>query len=276
MCYTFCVTNEEIKEKLLSLSESETEFSVIQSGKMSKKVNGLYKSDTHEIILHNKNFKSDSELLYTAIHEYAHHLENEKWTAQNGENEPPKKRPHTKSFYFRFNELLEKAKQTGVYKIDISSSPELVELTQRIKNEYIKEGAVKMIEFGKLLIKAHELCVSLSIRYEDYVERVLCLPRRSERSIVKVAMHPENPEIGFDNMKMISSLKNKEDKKEALSLFQKGLGPVAVNAVVAQKQNAKEEADEKEKLLREKGRIEKTISLLQKRLELLENRIENL
>jgi hypothetical protein len=56
------MNNESIKEMLLNIQESELEFSVILTGKDSKRVNGLYKPDTREILLHNKNFKTDNEL----------------------------------------------------------------------------------------------------------------------------------------------------------------------------------------------------------------------
>ena len=48
---------------------------MIFSGKKSRKVDGLYKPETREIILHTGNFTTDDELVYTAIHEYAHHLQ---------------------------------------------------------------------------------------------------------------------------------------------------------------------------------------------------------
>jgi hypothetical protein len=72
------MNQEKIKEKLLAIEDAKLEFSLIFSGKKSRKVNGLYKPDTREIILHNRNFAQDATgdnlLLYTAIHEYAHHL----------------------------------------------------------------------------------------------------------------------------------------------------------------------------------------------------------
>ena len=68
------MNQDQIKEMLLKIEDSELDFSVTFTGKESKKVNGLYKPDTHEILLHTKNFKTDNQLIYTAIHEYAHHL----------------------------------------------------------------------------------------------------------------------------------------------------------------------------------------------------------
>ena len=68
------MSNDQIKKVLLTLRKSAHDFTVILSGKKSRKVHGLYKPDTREIIIHNKNFTNDNELMYTAIHEYAHHL----------------------------------------------------------------------------------------------------------------------------------------------------------------------------------------------------------
>ena len=77
--------NAKIKELLLDIQDTKLDFTVIQSGKESRRVNGLYKPDTHEIILHNKNFKTDNEMIYTAVHEYAHHLLTEEALATMGE-----------------------------------------------------------------------------------------------------------------------------------------------------------------------------------------------
>ena len=126
--------NEKIKEMLLDIETSELDFTVIMTGKDSKRVNGLYKPDTREILLHNKNFKTDNELIYTAIHEYTHHLINEQDIIANGGKEPPHAaRSHTNAFWAKFHALLEVAEQKGYYKLDMTLSPELEELTKEIK-----------------------------------------------------------------------------------------------------------------------------------------------
>lgn len=43
------MTNEEIKQTLISLEKAEIDFSVTQTGRASQKVNGLYKPATKEI-----------------------------------------------------------------------------------------------------------------------------------------------------------------------------------------------------------------------------------
>ena len=68
------MNNEQVARALLSVRKTAEPFAVVMSGKKSGKVNGLYKPESREIIIHNKNFALDDELLYTAIHEYAHHI----------------------------------------------------------------------------------------------------------------------------------------------------------------------------------------------------------
>ena len=69
------MNQEQIREKLLQIRDTDEFFTVILSGKKSRKVNGLYKPEKREIVLHNRNFTTEHELVYTALHEYAHHLQ---------------------------------------------------------------------------------------------------------------------------------------------------------------------------------------------------------
>ena len=141
--------NEEIKQKLLQIENTDLEFTVTMTGKESTRVNGLYKPDTHEILLHNKNFKSDMQLIYTAIHEYTHHLLTEEFLAETGGKLPMKgSKVHTAAFWAKFHMLLQKAEELGIYKIDLEESPELKELTEKIRKEYIEVNGKLMQEFA--------------------------------------------------------------------------------------------------------------------------------
>ena len=266
--------NEKIKQILLDIQESSIEFSVTLTGKSSKKVNGLYKPETHEILLHNKNFKSDNMLIYTAVHEYTHHLINEKQLAESGGRFPPKgSKVHTQEFWAKFHELLEIAEQKGYYVLGIENSPELEELTKKIKTEYLEANGRLMQEFGKLLAKAHALCEDAGIRYEDYLDRVLCLPRNSAKDITKVSLAQVNPAVGFDNMKMLSSIKKDEDRKSAEQQLLSGKAPDSVRAMMKKKVT---ESDPKEKLEKERDRLNKTIAQLTQRLEYVEESLAQL
>ena len=115
--------NEEIKAKLLEIEETKLDFTVTLTGKESKRVNGLYKPETQEILLHNKNFENDNQLMYTAIHEYTHHLINEAEIAEADGKTPLKSsKVHTNAFWAKFHSLLDKAEEKGIYKMDMSKS----------------------------------------------------------------------------------------------------------------------------------------------------------
>ena len=269
------MTNEEIKDLLLKIEETGIDFTVTMTGKESTRVNGLYKPETHEILLHNKNFKSDMQLIYTAIHEYTHHLETEKFLSETGGKLPMKgSKVHTTAFWSRFHSLLQKAEDLGIYKISIEESPELKALTEKIKTEYIEVNGKLMIEFGKLLVQAHELCEKANIRYEDYLDRVLCLPRNTAKDIQKVASVSINPAIGFDNMKKVASIKDSATRESASSQILSGKAPDSVSELMRRKSAAAD--DPKTKLEKEKMRLEKTIESLQQRLQFVEESLENL
>lgn len=100
------MNNDQIKELLLSLEVTNQDFSVTQSGKESKKINGLYKPGTFEIIIHNQNFTTENQLIYTAIHEYTHHLINCKHIEKG---EKLHARSHSTEFWAKFDDLLEES-----------------------------------------------------------------------------------------------------------------------------------------------------------------------
>ena len=269
------MTNDEIKETLLKIEDTEIDFSVTMTGKRSARVNGLYKPDTHEILLHNKNFKNDNQLIYTAIHEYAHHRETEAHLSATGGKLPLKgSKVHTAAFWARFHGLLQKAEERGIYTISLEESPELKELTEKIKKDYIEANGRMMIEFGRLLAQAHELCQKADIRYEDYLDRVLCLPRSTEKDVRRVAAVAVNPAIGFDNMKKVAQIKDPEARESASTQILSGKSPDTVSELMRRKSG--EIADPRAKLEKEKSRLERTIEALQRRLQYVEESLENL
>ncbi len=267
--------NEKIKQMLLDIQETGLEFSVVQSGKESKRVNGLYKPDTREIVLHNKNFSTDNELVYTAVHEYTHHLINEEQIKEHGGREPPHEaRCHTKYFWAKFGALLELAEKKGYYRMDISASPELEALTKEIREKYIGQNGHLMIEFGRALVKAQTLCEAAHIRYEDYVDRVLQLPRTTAQSVKKVSvLSDEDAAMGFDNMKLVAATKKPDERAKIQDAIRSGKSP---SSVVAMMKRKGAETDPRTKLEKERERLTKTINELTQRLEYVEESLANL
>lgn len=260
------MNQDMVKELLLEIEESQLEFSVTFTGKMSKKVNGLYKPDTHEIILHNKNFANDNELIYTAIHEYTHHRQCEKGGGFYST------RVHSPQFWTAFHLLLEEAEKKGIYKITLDESPELLELTEEIKQTIMVEDGKILKELGRLLMKARPLCKKAGVRYEDYVDRVLCLPRASATTMEKISAYNINPEIGGEAMRQVAKLGSPEKRATAEQLFLNKNSPAAVRAKLSP---AKKE-DPRRELEKQKHRLEKTIVNLQAKLEAVEDRLANM
>ncbi|UTC55091.1 hypothetical protein [Treponema sp. OMZ 906] len=260
------MNQDQVKEILLQIEESGLEFSVTFTGKASKKVNGLYKSDTHEILLHNKNFSVDNELLYTAIHEYTHHRLCELDGTRSG-------RVHTQRFWSYFHRLLQKAEEKGLYKIAMEESPELLELTDTIRTTIMAEDGKLMKELGRLLSKARVLCKQAGVRYEDYIDRVLCLPRASAATIEKIHAFDVKPELGYEAMKVVANIANPDKRAAAEDLFLQKHSPAFVRDSVKSKP---QDEDPRRKLENEKRRIERTIVSLQARLSELEDTLAKL
>ncbi|MDR1574924.1 MAG: hypothetical protein LBS37_02860 [Treponema sp.] len=255
------MNQDQVKEKLLAIQDAPMEFSLIYSGKKSGKVNGLYKPETREIIIHNRNFEAgagDNLLLYTAIHEYAHHLHA---CSRGGRLSV---RAHTSEFWAIFHALLEKAEAKKIYRDVFAGQPELAELTETIRKKFLHENGSLVKEMGKHLLKAHDLCAAIGVRFEDYVDRVLRIPRAAANVAIRAFEYDLNPEVGADNMRFLAGLRDGDARKAAETALIKGKSPDTVK-MAARGKTAEE--DPALRLEKEKLRLERTIETLRKRLE---------
>jgi len=256
------MNQDKVKEKLLTIEDAPLEFTLVFSGKKSKKVNGLYKVQSREIIIHNRNFKTDEAeqnlLLYTAIHEYAHHLHS---CSRGG---TLSSRAHNSEFWAIFHALLEKAEDKKIYKDVFSVSPELLKLTDVIRNKYLKNNGELVKEMGKHLLKAHDLCTGIGVRFEDYVDRMLRIPRAAANIAIKMFEYDIAPEIGADNMRFLAGIRSSDERKAAETALIKGKSPDTVKIAVRGKSEGENPV---ERLEKEKSRLERTIATLNKRLD---------
>jgi len=256
------MNQDKVKQKLLAIEDAPLEFSLIYSGKKSKKVNGLYKPASREIIIHNRNFQPDDAgqnlLLYTAIHEYAHHLH----ACSRGGTLSP--RAHNSEFWAIFHALLEKAEKKKIYSDVFSVSPELLKLTDVIRDKFLKNNGELVKEMGKHLLKAHDLCTGIGVRFEDYVDRMLRIPRTAANMAIKMFEYDIAPEVGADNMRFLAGIRDGDERKAAESALIKGKSP---DSVKVQVRNKNKEEDPVVLLEKEKTRLERTIATLNKRLD---------
>jgi len=271
------MNQDQVKKALLKIADAPLEFSVIFSGKKSRKVNGLYKTDTREILLHNRNFSNDAAgenlLLYTAIHEYAHHLH---CCARGGTLST---RAHTSEFWAIFHELLEKAEEKNIYRNVYSESPELEKLTAQIRQKFLEENGNLVKELGKHLLKASELCDKIGCRFEDYVDRMLRIPRLAAQTAIKMFQYDLNPSVGADNMRFLAGIRDDDDRAGAEKALLTGKSPDSVKTALRNRNVSaltQTEEDQKQHLEKEKGRLEKTIVTLRKRLDEVNEELKKL
>jgi hypothetical protein len=261
------MNQDQIQNALLSIRATEEEFSVILSGKKSRKVNGLYKPESREIILHNKNFTNDNELMYTAIHEYAHHIQ---FTTAPV---PVSVRTHTTAFWNLFHSLLFEAEEKGRYENPFDTIEEFRALTRQIKEKFIAQSGSLMKELGRLLIKAHELCEKHGTSFADYIDRILGLPRAGAQAIMKARTYDLDPRVGFENMRSLAVIRDEGTRKAAQEALLEGKSPDMVKASFGPN---KKPAGAREMLQREQRRIEKTIERLKTRLTEVKKKLEEI
>jgi hypothetical protein len=261
------MNQEQVKEKLLQLDRNAGDFAVIFSGKTSKKVDGLYYPDRKEIIIHNKNFTDDSQLLYTAIHEFAHHLHHTRSAI------PVSARAHTNRFWDIFHKLLFLAEEKIIYVNIFKNDKRFVELTKKIRSNYLVQNGALMKELGGLLEQAEALCREHNACFDDYVDRELLLHRTAARMLMKIHSMGISPKIGYENMKTVAGIRDDSARAGAEEAFAGGMTPDMVKAEYASRNKSDETLAV---LLEERDRVERSIDSLTKKLAKLERRIGEL
>ncbi len=261
------MNQDQIKSRLLELDNSVEDFTVTLSGKASKRANGLYHPESREIILHNKNFDNDNSLMYTAIHEFAHHIHFTQSPL------PVTSRSHTTEFWDILHKLLFLAEEKEIYINIFNIEPEFIDLTQRIKEGFLSANGQLMKSFGQLLMHAMELCERHQASFYDYVDRVLGLHRTAARSLMKVSGMNISPEIGYENMKIVARIADEDKRREAEQAFLDGKSPDMVKKEFA---TQKRSSDRLERLMEEKIRIERSMERLSERLNVIEEEIQGI
>jgi len=145
-----------------------------------------------------------------------------------------------------------------------SESPELTKLTETIRKKFLAENGSLVKEMGKHLLKASELCTAIGMRFEDYVDRALRIPRTAANVAIKMFQYDLKPDTGADNMRFLAGIKDEDSRKNAETALLKGKSPDTVKIAV---RKTAEEDSPTLRLEKEKLRLERTIETLSKRLE---------
>jgi hypothetical protein len=270
------VNSEQVKSLLERVRPAPAPFQVVLSGKKSRKVHGLYKPEKREIILHNRNFTTEDELVYTALHEYAHHLQ------FCTPPLPRSARTHTIRFWSLFHGLLDDAERAGLYRSPFDRIEEFRRLTARIKEKIIAPNGALMKELGRLLAEAQELCEKHHASYTDYLDRVLALPKPGADAAVKSHLLDLDPRLGAENMKLVARVRDPEARDKAQKALLDGASHDTVKEMAFAPTSLSgfarpaPEEESLEALQAERKRLERTIRKLEKRLELVNERLQAL
>jgi hypothetical protein len=245
------LTNETIKESLLKLYPCKEDFTVVMSGKMSKKVNGLYVPETHEILLHNKNFTTDNALMYTAIHEFTHHvLLTEKGVKTT--------KCHSGIFWSLFYDFIDVAIKSGIYTRERSeATQQLIEEAKQLQKELLEVQK----NLGNLLQKINKSCEENGERQEDVFESDLQLSRKKAKELM--SMSASNTYFSDEVTMTVLTAKDVIEAKKAAAA---GKTVEQVKAIAKRATAPDDDLESPESLAREKKRLECTITKLQDRL----------
>jgi hypothetical protein len=262
------MNQDKVREILEAIELPPAPFSLVFSGKTNKKVNGLYKPAKAEIVIHNSNFDSDNQLIYTAIHEYAHHI---LFTRRGG---LPMPRPHTQEFWALFHELLEKAEGLGLYANVFDTVPEFASLTAEIKERCLAGNGSILLELGRLLVQAEELCRIHHARFEDYVERVLGLPKRTASTAIQAQTLNLDPSLGWDGLSLVASIRDPEARSKAAEALSRGATPLIAKRTAMPPED--EDNDPIETLVAEHRRLERSIASMTERMHRIEEKLHSM
>lgn len=263
------MNQDEVKSILLKLDDDVPEFHVLFSGKSSRKVDGLYKPEIAQIIIHNRNFKSENSLIYTAIHEFAHHIQ---FSRAYGKVSA---RSHTTVFWDIFHRCLIDAEKKGIYHNIFKTEKEFKELTAKIKEKYLSANGELIKEFGGLLVSAMELCRSYDASFDDYMDREIGLHRNDAKSFMKTSVMNINPTMGYENMKIAARMPDPEMRTKVEKAFVNGMSPDMVKAEFFRK-DSMSSGGTVEELLDQKKRINASIERLRIKLAEIDQKVSEL
>ncbi len=263
------MNQDQVKQLLLKIKGGVEDFDLIFSGKKSRKVDGLYKPELRQIIIHNKNTDDENAIIYTAVHEFAHHVH---FTTSPV---PVSRRAHTREFWTILHNLLETAEEKGIYRNKFKTIEEFRQLTRELKENYLIRNGKLMRDFGELLMKAFKLCQKYDMSFDDYADRELGFGRNEAKKLIRIYNEGINPTVGYHNMETLLRIRDTGKRELAEKELMEGKSPDSVKSeFLPVKPSLKE--DPVEELKREKQRIERSIQSLRERLKKVEANLEKL
>jgi predicted SprT family Zn-dependent metalloprotease len=260
------MNQDKVKERLVKLHDCIEDFTLIFSGKKSKKVNGLYRLDKHEIIIHNLNFENNESgenlLFYTAMHELAHHI-------QYTELKQKSAKAHTQLFYALLDDLVDTAEKKELYKVEIDK--ETQDYIDEIRDISCRIAKLQR-DLGEAVERLQKKCEETGLRFDDIIERKAQISMKTVKKSIKAGSLYLPEEIGADIQEAVIRERDEGKKAAIIHAAQEGKSVAQAKRAVVRPIDRE---DETVSLVKEKKRIERTITSLNRRLEELEEQLRS-
>lgn len=271
--------NETIKQKLLSLGVPAGDFTVTLTGKSSKKVNGIYKPETKEILIYNKNFTNSNSMMYTAIHEFTHHV-------CTGRKLVKSVTGHSTVFWAMFHSIVDIAVEKGVYIDPFTTDVDLQSEGKKVL-DIIKEQNETMHRLGLEIHTMQAVCTEKGARIEDFIDRHARITKRAADTAIKSQLELFNlKEFSPQMIDTIAGCPEGEKRDEAVARAEDGQTIDQIRAIVKRGKDINptkvpesdpvQKEDILDRLITERERIKKTIDMLTMHMQEVDINIEKL
>lgn len=249
---------ETVKLALLTVREPKEQFTVAFSGVSHKRVNGYYVPCSREIVINDRNFRSDNLLFFTALHEYAHHVSMSELGLRSC-------KAHSPVFWSTFHDLLEVAESLGLY-VNPSKDDVFSGITADLKTLLVEAARVTR-ETGKALVSAQEFCLKNDARFDDYVLRELKQSMPWAKTCMSAHLKNVPAEVGPENLKLLSSIKNPYTRRRLTKGVQESMSPMQAKVAAIGKPSLvsldKSRRDEEERIRREIMELQSRLAQIQ-------------
>lgn len=245
---------DKVKEFLLSVQETEKDFNVVFTGKMHKRIDGKYFPNDHTISINDRNFTHASTLLYTAMHEYAHHLQ---FILRD-------KTGHNREFWTIFHNLVDTAIEKKLY-MPPPRNQTIIEKEKEIKALLLERANIEK-RIGWLSRELWEDVEEAGGEIEFEIEREL---KEDMKTIKDICLISKLDTCGTDYNTEQSIIIAKKGNDAAIAIQQ---GKTLVQAQTAGKLIEKE--DPYEALKKEKEQVVKKIEHLKERKDAIDFRMK--
>jgi hypothetical protein len=169
---------------------------------------------------------------------------------------------------------LRRAEELGIYENIGRTNGRLSHLAEKIRKECLEVEGEAMARMGQLLAEALEVCHQEGANFEDFLDRVLVLPRNAAKLAIKAYSQAVPTQGGQEAIKVISRGKDPRERQAIFQKMQDGQSHGMIKQEL--KLPSGVPSDPEKILIKERRKLQGDIQRLQKRLEIVVKELEEL